>query len=123
MQIVRCIAMASTIAFITGCSLFVPKETRFLMSARHQATQEQVKEKMGKPITSQVTPAGDTMWVYHVREIQPGNYMTAPGEWCDEYALMFDRQGVLQDWVHRSYFHGGELMPTYCVPDGLSPKP
>jgi hypothetical protein len=93
------------------------------MSARNHATQEQVKEKLGPPVESKVTSTGDSVWVYHVRQLQPGNYLSAPGDWCDEYALVFDKQGLLRDWVHRSYFHGGEVMPTYCVPDGYSTKP
>jgi hypothetical protein len=110
------------IAMMAGCGLFIPKETRYLMSAKNHATQAEVTEKLGKPIESKVTETGDSIWVYHVRALQPGNYLTAPGEWCDEYALVFDKQGMLRDWIHRSYFHGGETMPTYCVPDGLSPK-
>lgn len=66
MEMLR-LAVTSITIFAMGCGLFLPKETRFLMSARHHATQNEVKEKMGEPIRSQVTPNGDTMWVYHVR--------------------------------------------------------
>lgn len=113
----------SALTMIAGCGLFVSEETRYLMSARNQATQAEVMEKLGKPIESKETAAGDFIWIYHVRALQPGNYRTAPGEWCDEYTLVFDNQGTLRDWTHRSYFHGGETMPTYCVPDGINPNP
>jgi hypothetical protein len=113
----------SAIAMIAGCGLFIPNETRYLMSARNHATQTEVMEKLGKPIESKVTATGDSILVYHVRTLQPGNYLTAPGQWCDEYVLVFDKQGTLCDWIHHSYFHGGETMPTYCVPAGLSHTP
>lgn len=117
------VPLFGVIGVMMGCGLFIAKETRYLMSAKNHATQEEVTQRLGKPVESKVTSSGDAVWVYHVRDLQPGNYLTAPGEWCDEYALVFDKQGMLRDWVHRSYFHGGETMPTYCVPDGYSAKP
>ena len=117
------VSLLCVLTMAAGCSLLKPKETRYLLSAKNHATQEEVKREFGQPIESKVTSGGDSIWVYHIRDSQPGNYLTAPGEWCDEYALMFDQQGVLRDWVHRSYFHGGEVMPTFCVPDGVSAKP
>lgn len=123
MKRVELIAVFSAFGMMAGCGIFQAKETRYLMSARNHSTQEEVTQRLGNPIESKVTSSGDSVWVYHVRDVQPGNYLTAPGEWCDEYALVFDKQGVLRDWVHRSYFHGGETMPTYCVPDGYSAKP
>ena len=113
----------STIVMMAGCGLFVPKETRYLMSAKNHATQTEVIEQLGKPIDSKVAATGNSIWVYHVRTLQRGNYRTASGEWCDEYVLMFDKQGTLRDWTHHSYFHDGETMPTYCVPKELSGNP
>jgi hypothetical protein len=113
----------SAITMMAACGLFIPNETRYLMSARNHATQTEVMEKLGKPIESKVTATGDSIWVYHVRALQRGDYYTPSGEWCDEYDLVFDKEGTLRDWIHRSYFHGDETMLTYCVPDGLSPKP
>ncbi len=123
MKIVRQVPLVCMTVAVFGCGLFVPKETRYLISARNHASQEQVRENLGPPVETKVTSTGDAVWVYHVRQLQPGNYLSAPGDWCDEYALVFDQQGVLRDWGHRSYFHGGEVMPTYCVPDGYSAKP
>jgi len=114
------IAACSVLSLVTGCGLFLPKETRYLMSAKGHASQTEVMEHLGKPIDTKVSPTGDVVWIYHVRVLQPGNRMTAPGAWCDEYVLAFDQQEVLRDWLHRSYFHGGETMPAYCVPDSLS---
>ena len=63
-----------------------------------------------------VTPTGESEWLYEVREIEPGAQSTwaSAGSWCDEYYLTFDKGGVLRQWSHKSYFHGGELMPRFC---------
>ena len=119
----KMLALCGLFATITGCSLFMAKEARYLMSAKNKATQAEVNEALGKPVETKTMPSGEVLWVYQVRDLQPGNRMSVPGVWCDEYVLTFDPKGTLRDWIHRSYFHGGEVMPTYCVPDGFSAKP
>ena len=103
---------------LLGCALFEAKEASYLRIAKDQSTQEEVRQHLGPPVAIERNPTGGTMWVYQVREQQPGNRMTASGMWCDEYVLTFDQQEILRRWTHRSYFHGGELMPRYCVPGG-----
>jgi len=105
-----------------GCSVAVPKETRYLQSATDHATQEEVRQQLGAPTLTVSNDKGDVIWVYQVRGQQPGNRVTAPGMWCDEYVLTFDEQTILRQWTHRSEFHGGELMPTYCVTGGFGSK-
>lgn len=107
---------------LLGCSLFEAKETTYLRSAQNEATQDQVRERLGAPVGTETDQAGQAVWFYQVREQQPGNRITAPGMWCDEYALTFDQQGILRSWTHQSYFHGGEFMPTYCVPGGFGAR-
>lgn len=109
----------SLMVAIAGCTLVLPKETTYLRSAQDQATQEEIKGRLGPPVLTTSGERGESVWVYQVREQQPGNRMTPPGMWCDEYVLSFDSQAILRGWTHRSYFHGGEFMPTYCVPDGF----
>lgn len=55
-----------------GCMLFVPKETLYLRSALDQATQEEVKQRLGPPWRTTVTPARESVWVYEVREVEAG---------------------------------------------------
>lgn len=105
---------------MAGC-VFLPKETRYLHRAQGRATQEDVREHLGAPKFTDMK-AGETIWVYQVREQQPGGRAVTPGTWCDEYVLTFDGRAVLQHWTHASYFHGGEIMPTYCVPGGFTPS-
>jgi len=101
---------------VIGCALIVAKESRYLQSAQDRATQEEVKLRLGTPKLTTTTPTGESLWVYEVREIEPGsqNTWSTAGSWCDEYRLTFDGQGVLRQWTHKSYFHGGELMPASC---------
>ncbi len=106
---------------VLGCTLFVPKETRYLEGAQGRATQDEVQEQLGPPTFTE-TQAGATIWVYQVRQQEPGGRTVVTGAWCDEYVLTFDGRTVLQRWTHKSYFHGGEVMPTYCVPDGYRSK-
>lgn len=107
----------SGIVMLAGCALFIPKETRYLQSAQGQATQAQVKQYLGEPKITKVSQVGETIWVYEIRELEPGgqNSWVAAGSWCDEYALTFDTNGVLQAWTHKSFFHGGENMPASCT--------
>lgn len=100
-----------------GCTLFVAKETLYLESAEGRATQDEVQQELGAPRLKTRTPAGESVWIYEVREVEVGsqNSWSSFGSWCDEYVLTFDRQGVLRRWSHKSQPHGGETMPTYCV--------
>jgi len=106
---------------VSGCALLEGKETTFLRSAQDRATQEEVRQRLGPPQFTTPTQSDESVWVYQVRQQQPGSRINAPGLWCDEYVLTFDSQAVLRRWTHRSYFHGGEVMPAYCVPDGYKP--
>jgi len=101
---------------LIGCTLLVPKETLYLRASQGVATQEQVREQLGPPREEMAMPDGQSQWVYEVREQEPGaqNTWASAGSWCDEYTLTFDRGGVLRGWTHKSYFHGGEMMPIRC---------
>ncbi len=116
------IPLLSGLVVIAGCALFVPQETLYLRSAQGHASQADVKQRLGAPLVTTSGQAGESVWVYQVREEEPASRWTSTGLWCDEYVLTFDPQAVLREWTHRSYFHGGERMPTYCVPNGYQSK-
>ena len=102
------------VLMIAACAMVEPKEVTFLRAAEHHATQEEVRQRLGPPTLT--TVSGDAaVWIYHAWDVQPGNRITAPGAWCDEYVLSFDTSAVLQGYTHRRQFHGGETMPEYCV--------
>jgi hypothetical protein len=119
MQPVSSIAALVVLTVLAGCVLFVPKESRYLKGAEGRATQQDVERQLGKPEVVSLNEAGEVVWVYRVREEEPGNRWTSTGLWCDEYVLTFDSRAVLRSWTRRSHFHGGELMPVYCVPEGM----
>ena len=100
-----------------GCAVFEANETRFLSHAQDRATQEEVQQSLGSPKLTKTAASGKLVWVYQIYDWQSGNRITAPGTWCDEYILTFDHERVLRRWTHKTYFHGGEAFPTYCVPD------
>ena len=104
------------ISLLIGCSVFVPEETRYLQSAVDRATADEVREHLGTPRSVSSTATGDRLWLYEIRELEPQSQSawSASGSWCDEYRLVFDQSGVLRQWTHTSYFHGGELMPAMC---------
>lgn len=108
------------VAMLSGCALVLPKETRYLRSAQDRSSQAEVAQVLGRPLMATTGPEGDVRWVYQVREQDPGNRWTSTGLWCDEYVLAFDDRSILRHWTHKSEFHGGELMPTYCVPGGMT---
>ncbi len=108
--------LAVSVSLAVGCSWVEPVETAYLQAAQAWATQEEIRQQLGAPTLSVATQTGESVWVYQIRTQQPGNRVTAPGMWCDEYVLTFDSQAVLRRWTRRSYFHGGEYAATYCVP-------
>jgi hypothetical protein len=106
------------VVILSGCALLLPKESRYLRNAQGEASQEEVSRHLGKPLSATVNPRGEAVWIYQFREQEPGNRWTSTGLWCDEYVLTFDDRAILKSWTHKSQFHGGELMPAYCVPGG-----
>jgi hypothetical protein len=106
-----------------GCAVVQSNETRFLSHAQGRATQEEVQQRLGLPKLTKIASSGEPVWVYQIYDWQPGNRVTAPGTWCDEYILTFDLDRVLRRWAHKTYFHGGEAFPTYCVPDRFDLAP
>jgi hypothetical protein len=93
------------------------KEAASLTAAQGQASQEEIRRQWGEPTTTRSLEGGQSLWTYEKREQQSGSRYAAPGMWCNEYALTFDVRGILRHWTHRSYFHGGELMPKKCIPE------
>ena len=112
-----CVAM-----MLSACAAFEGKDAAWLDKVQGQATQEQIRGRWGEPVSTQSLESGGSLWIYEKREEQPGNRYAAPGTWCEEYALTFDKQAILRRWTHRSYFHGGELMPAKCIPDIAAPS-
>lgn len=107
------IALA-VLCMTAGCSLLIPKESRYLKVAQGQATSDEVQRQLGTPIEKTSVPTGELLWRYEVLEEQPTHRGTPTGFWCDDYRLTFDASGVLRHWTHRSFFHGGELRPEPC---------
>ncbi|WHZ13908.1 MAG: hypothetical protein OJF52_000742 [Nitrospira sp.] len=110
------VLLLSGLLMTFGCTLFQSKESIYLRSAANQATQEQVRQQLGTPRVVRTTRMGEPVWVYEVRDIEPMSQSSwsTLGSWCDEYTLRFDKDGVLRDWTHQSFVHGGELMPLSC---------
>jgi hypothetical protein len=116
MRGVTTLVVCGLIGLLIGCSVFIPKETRYLRSAQDRATQEEVRRELGEPRATKVLAGGGAVWLYEVRDIEPMSQSSwsTLGSWCDEYRLTFDAGGVLREWTHKSYVHGGELMPVSC---------
>jgi hypothetical protein len=116
MRAVATMLSVSGLLIMLGCALFQSKETMYLRDATNQATQEQVRQHLGKPRSVSATTSGEPVWVYEVRDIEPMSQSSwsTLGSWCDEYTLRFDKAGILRDWRHQSFVHGGELMPVSC---------
>lgn len=101
-------------AAILGCTVFQGKETVYLRDAKDRATQGDVRQELGTPRQISSTPTGEAVWLYEIREEEPGSRWTSSGMWCERYTLTFDAGGILRHWARKSYFHGGELMPISC---------
>lgn len=114
----RCLPLM-LVSAVAGCALFIPKESLYLREAQGHATQNDVKQQLGEPAMVAANAAGERLWVYQYREEDPGSRWTSVGMRCDEYVLTFDREAVLRGWTYRTHVHGGELMPTFCVPGGM----
>jgi hypothetical protein len=106
--------------WLSACSSFESQQAAFLEAAQNRASQEEIRRQWGEPTTTRSLEGGQSLWTYEKREQQAGSRYSAPGMWCNEYALTFDEQKILRRWTHRSYFHGGELMPRQCIPETTS---
>jgi outer membrane protein assembly factor BamE (lipoprotein component of BamABCDE complex) len=115
-RICRVLSIMVIVGTAMGCVLLQDTESRYLRDAQDRATTDQVRHVLGEPSQARRTSSGETVWFYEVREEEPGSQNTwaSVGSWCDTYELTFDAQGVLRRWVHKSYVHGGELMPIQC---------
>ncbi|MCK6499658.1 MAG: hypothetical protein L6Q38_09290 [Nitrospira sp.] len=103
--------------FLAACSHLQGREAAYLDEVKGRATQAEIKQELGSPKSVRQGEAGETIWVYELWEQQSGNRLTAPGMWCEEYRLIFDATGLFRRWRQLSHFHGGELMPTECIPE------
>ena len=120
MKIIWSIGILTISILATACSHFQNKEAAYLDSVKGRGTQAEVRQELGVPKAVRQTEGGETIWVYELLEQQAGNRMTAPGMWCEQYLLTFDDKAVLVRWRQVTYFHGGELMPTECIPGSNS---
>jgi hypothetical protein len=99
-----------TIVFSFGlglgaCQLFLSKEARYLLSARNQAAEQDVRRNLGEPLRIMSNKNQETLWVYEFREFVQGgnNAWTMTGSWwCDDYTLTFDEHHILRDWTRTS---------------------
>ena len=110
------ISIIAISALVGACSHFQTKEAAYLDSVKGRGTQEEVRKELGDPKAIRPSEGGETVWVYELMEQQSGNRFTAPGLWCEQYLLTFDDKAIFQRWRQLSHFHGGELMPTTCIP-------
>jgi len=67
-----------TIVFSFGLGLgacqLLSEEARYLLSARNQATEQNVRRNLGEPLRSMSNKNRETLWVYEFREfVQGGN--------------------------------------------------
>src|SRR5437867_11846851 len=94
---------------VIGCALIVAKESRYLQSAQDRATQEEVKLQLGAPKLTTTTPAGESLWVYEVREIDQGGQTTgaSAGPGCGEYRPRCDGRAGLGRGHSKPYFNSG----------------
>ncbi len=122
MKITWSIGILAISIWATACSHFQNKEAAYLDSVKGRGTQAEVRQELGAPKAVRQAQGGETIWVYELLEQQSGNRFTAPGIWCEQYLLTFDDKTVLLRWRQLTHFHGGELMPTECIPGAEPPK-
>ena len=119
-------ALVSLALLGAGCAAFTDKETEYLRSAQGRAGQDEIQRQMGKPYLVAATQKREPIWVYQVRSAEKGgngNWSIA-GFWCDEYVLIFDRQGILESWTHKSQKHRDDRdQPDICVNGGFEAAP
>lgn len=101
---------------LTACAVVASQETTYLQSAQDHATQSDVRSALGAPQKVSRTDTGD-VWIYDRYSLEPGAQTTwsTSGSQCDQYTLRFDGEGVLRNWTHNNYRHGGETMPPECI--------
>ena len=98
-------ALALSVALgLTSCALFLSKESRYLSSAKDNATEADVKQHLGEPAQIISDESRKAIWIYETRKyVQEGtnNAWTTIGSWrCETYSLTFDDNQILREWTH-----------------------
>lgn len=95
--------MAGLIAGGTLALLLVactPWLDEFLTTATDQATQNDVKQRLGPPTSVMAGEDGGEVWSYHMTY---ASYAGGAGKSnCIQYVLTFDKQKVLRKWDERA---------------------
>jgi hypothetical protein len=95
--------LSLALAFM-GCALFLTKETQYLLSAKNQATKDDVRRNLGEPKEVSSYQDGKTRWIYERQTAeQEGTNDSSVmfNVWrCDTYSLEFDENRILRDWFH-----------------------
>jgi len=122
MKRLRELTLVSLVLMLIGCATSESWQVVYLKTAQDQATQEEVRQRLGPP--RQTTPAetGKSVWDYEYWEHEYGDRIRQSGSWCDQYVLTFDSQAVLRQWVHHTNRHRGEMMPAACAPSASNPR-
>ncbi len=112
----------SLMLMLIGCAMSQSWQVVYLKTAQDQATQAEVRQRLGPP--RQTTPADTwgSVWVYEYWEHEYGDRIRQSGSWCDQYVLTFDPQAILRQWAHQMNRHRGEMMPAACAPGASNPK-
>ena len=99
------LTLSLTLAPIS-CALFLSEESRFLMSAKDRASEEDVRKQLGEPAKVMSAEHGQKIIEYHARRhVQQGTnnaWTTLDALQCDTYTLMFDDKKILREWKHAS---------------------
>lgn len=122
MKRLRELTLVSLALMLIGCVTSEPWQVIYLKTAQDQATQAEVRQRLGPPRQTKPAETGGSVWVYEYWEHEYGDRIRQSGSWCDQYVRTFDTQAVLRQWAHRTNCHRGEMMPTACAPGASAPK-
>lgn len=93
-------AAAGLLLFGAACSTW---QADYLKANVNKATQDDVRQRFGKPTLTRTLGDGGSEWLYHsfagkfYTEIVEGK-VAGKNPDCSEYLLTFDERGVLTDW-------------------------
>ena len=109
-------------AWIAACAPAPPEQVRYLQTAIHSATQDQVAQRLGAPERTVALTDGGSVWTYRYQSTGPSSALGAVQPvTCEEFTLTFDAKHTLRRWIQQSCdLTGGTLRgsPPPAAPSG-----
>jgi len=97
---IKVVWLLPLLSLLVACT---PWRTEYLQESLNVATEDQVTQRLGPPLSERRLKSGGTVWVYRYTgsSVSGSDGNVSGSSWCREYILTFDPGEVLRDWIRQ----------------------